>query len=122
MSKSIPQSLSRTRLYIVLGAISLLALASVLVVYAAISLSTTTAYTQNFDGLGIPTSATPTPAPSLPADFRVDALTTVRTVGTFAGAGTTIPRAGGANLSTSASNGIYNFGAGTTTFGGSDRA
>src|SRR5436309_1702568 len=119
MSKSKPLSRSR-RLVAVISAALLLALASVFVVYAAISLSTTTAYTQNFDGMGTP--ATTTTASNLPADFRADALTSVRTVGTFAAAGTTTARAGAANLSTSAANGIYNFGSGTTTLGGSDRA
>jgi endonuclease G len=77
-------------------------------------------YTQNFDTLGIPATAT-TSSP-LPADFRVDALTTVGKVGTFSAAVTTTARAGGANLATNAANGIYNFGAGTATLGGSDRA
>jgi DNA/RNA endonuclease G (NUC1) len=58
----------------------------------------------------------------LPTDFRADALTTVRTVGTFSAAGTTTARAGGANLATNAANGIYNFGSGTAALGGSDRA
>src|SRR3989442_9670115 len=70
--------------------------------------------------MGIPGTATT--ASTLPADFRADALTTVRTVGTFAAAGTTTARAGGANLSTTAANGIYNFGAGAATLGNSDRA
>src|SRR3989442_11936778 len=77
-------------------------------------------YTQSFDGMGIPASTTT--ASNLPADFRVDATTTVRTLGTFAAAGTTTARAGGASLSTTATNGIYNFGSGTATLGGSDRA
>ena len=84
-------------------------------VLAQIAFSTSTAYTQNFDAMG--TSATAT----LPANFRVDKPATVRTLGTFAAALTATSLAGGANLSTSASNGIYNFGAGTTTTG-SDRA
>jgi hypothetical protein len=78
---------------------------------AAVSLSTS-AYTQNFDSMG--TSATAT----LPADFRVDKPAAVRTVGTFAAAATATSLAGGANLSSTAQNGIYNFGSGT----GSDRA
>jgi len=100
-------------------ALSIVAIATY-VVRAAVSLSTTTAYTQNFDGMGIP--ATATTVSTLPADFRADALTTVRTVGTFAAAGTTTARAGGANLSTTAANGIYSFGAGTTALGSIDRA
>jgi hypothetical protein len=71
--------------------------------------------TQNFDSMGTTATAT------LPADFRVDKPTTVRTVGTFAAAGTVTGFVGGANLSSSATNGIYNFGSGTTTTG-PDRA
>jgi hypothetical protein len=81
----------------------------------AATLSTTTSATQNFDGIG--TSATAT----LPSDFRADKQATVRTVGTFSGGATATSLAGGANLSSSASNGIYNFGAGTNTTG-PDRA
>src|SRR6266566_4044584 len=76
----------------------------------AISIPTGTPYSQNFDAIG--TSATAT----LPADFRVDKLSTsaatqVRTVGTFASALSATQLAGGVSLSSSASNGIYNFGA-----------
>src|SRR5262245_3898593 len=63
---------------------------------------------QDFDSIGTTATAT------LPADFKADRLTTVRTVGAFAAAGTVTTQAGGANLSTSAANGIYNFGSGTT--------
>jgi len=82
---------------------------------AAISRSTGSASAQNFDGIG--TSATAT----LPADFRVDAPASVRTVGTFSAALTATARVGGSNLSSSAANGIYNFGSGSTTTG-PDRA
>ena len=87
---------------------------------AAISIPTALPTSQAFDGMGIPATAS-TPS-TLPADFRVDTLTSVRTVGTFASAATSAARAGGASLSASASNGAYNFGAGTTPLGGSDRA
>ncbi len=120
MSKSDFVSISRSRFLIVTGSISVLALIAVAVVFAAISLSTSTAYTQNFDGMGVPATGT-TPS-TLPTDFKADALTTVRTVGTFSAAGTTTARAGGADLATNAANGIYNFGSGTATLGGSDRA
>ena len=95
------------------------------IVHAAISLSTSTAYTQTFDGMGVP--ATSTTASTLPVNLRVDNTTTstaadVRKVGSFGAAVTTTARAGGANLSTSASNGTYNFGAGTTSLGNGDRA
>ena len=96
-------------------ALALVAGSSVYLVRAAISLSTTTAATQDFDSIGATATAT------LPADFRVDKPATVRTVGAYAAAGVTTNLAGGANLSSSAGNGIYNFGSGTTTTG-SDRA
>src|SRR5215472_4985593 len=88
------------------AAVSLLLVICSLIASAAISLSTSTAYTQNFDGIGTAAAAT------LPTDFRADRISTVRTVGSFATAGTVTTSAGGANLSTSAANGIYNFGSG----------
>jgi endonuclease G len=100
---------------LVITAFAIVAMLSVYLVSAAISLSTSTAATQNFDGIGATATAT------LPADFRADRLATVRTVGTYAAAGTATTQAGGANLSTSAANGIYNFGSGTTATG-PDRA
>jgi uncharacterized delta-60 repeat protein/uncharacterized repeat protein (TIGR01451 family) len=72
--------------------------------------------TQNFDTIGTTATAT------LPADFKADNNQAVRTVGTYAVAGTATTRAGAANISTSAANGIYNFGAGTDATGTSDRA
>ncbi len=120
MSKSTRQSQVRFRLAGVLVITLVVASMCVYVSLAAISLSTSTPYTQNFDGMGIP--ATATTASNLPTDFRADALSAVRTVGTFSAAGTTTARAGGANLSTTAANGIYNFGAGTAALGNSDRA
>src|SRR5207245_11597792 len=72
-------------------------------------------YSQNFDGIGTTAIAT------LPTDFRVDKLSTARTVGTYTAATTATALLGGANLSSSAGNAIYNFGSGTTTTG-PDRA
>src|SRR5437868_15522973 len=83
--------------------------------FAAIALSTSIPYQQNFDGMGTTATA------SLPADFKADKVATVRTVGNFATALAATSLAGGANLSTTASNGIYNFGSGTNTTG-ADRA
>ena len=120
MSSFVSTSVARSRLLLVTVSISVFALISVAVVFAAISLSTATTYTHKFDGIGIPPTAT-TPS-SLPTDFKADALTTVRTIGTFSATGTTTARAGGADLAINAANGIYNFGAGTATLGGSDRA
>ena len=120
MRRLIPSRNFLTRVLILGSFVTCFALVAVYVVSAAIALSTSIAYTQSFDGMGIPaTTATPS---TLPADFRVDNPSTVRTVGTFAAASSTTARAGGANLSTTATNGIYNFGSGTTALGGSDRA
>jgi predicted extracellular nuclease len=87
----------------------LLVALSSFVALAAISISTTTPFLQDFNAIG--TSATAT----LPADFRVDRTATstaadVRRVLTWAAAGSQTTQAGSANLSTSAANGIYNFG------------
>src|SRR6476646_2763526 len=71
---------------------------------AQIALSTSTPYTQNFDGIGTTATAT------LPATFRVDKPAVVRTVGTYAAAVTATSLLGGANLSATAGNGVYNFG------------
>ena len=114
-------ALARTwRLLTLVTAVTLMALASVYVALAAISLSTSIPYSQNFDSMGIPLS---NPAPSnLPADFRQDTVAAVRTLGSFFAANVTTARVGGANVSTAAANGSYNFGAGTTTLGDADRA
>ncbi|MDQ3920497.1 MAG: lamin tail domain-containing protein, partial [Acidobacteriota bacterium] len=109
-----PRNTKRFLLITVIASLGLLlALSHAL---AAVSLSTTTPATQNFDSIGTAAAAT------LPADFRADKLTAARTVGTYSAAGTATANVGGANLGSSASNGIYNFGSGTTTTGGSDRA
>ena len=80
---------------------------------AAVSIPTGTPYTQTFDTIGTLATA------SLPADFRLDRPTTVRTVGTFAAALGNTTQAGGTNLSSTAANGAYNFGA---TADAADRA
>jgi DNA/RNA endonuclease G (NUC1) len=80
---------------------------------AAVSLSTTTPAVQNFDTIGTTATAT------LPTDFKADRPATVRTVGSYAAAGTATTQAGGTNLSSSAANGTYNFGA---TASATDRA
>src|SRR5712691_3934582 len=102
------------RLLTVFGVLSTIFVA-MLVALAAISIPSGSAYSQNFDAIG--TSATA----SLPTDFRVDKLSSVRAVGTYAAAVGATSLVGGANLSSTASNGIYNFGSGTTTTG-PDRA
>ena len=76
---------------------------------AAISIPTATPSVQPFDGIGTAATA------ALPADFRVDRPTGVRSVGSFGAAASATTLAGGANLSSSASNGIYKLRVGTTT-------
>ena len=86
-------------------------------VSAAISIPTAAPYVQTFNGIGTSTVA------ALPPNFRADALTGARVVGSFAAASFTTTRAASANMSSTAANGIYNFDAGTTTTaGGTERA
>ena len=77
-----------------------------LVSLAQISISTGSSVSENFDGIG--TSATA----SLPSFWKADKNTTVRMVGTYGVAVSATERIGGDNLSTSAANGIYNYGLG----------
>lgn len=111
----LPSFKSAKRYYLFTVILSLVLTLTLVHGLAALSLSTTTAVPQNFDGMT--TSATAV----LPADFKADKQAVVRTVGTYAGAVSATELAGGANLSTSAQNGIYNFGSGTNTTG-ADRA
>ena len=91
--------------------------AAMAAVLSAVAIPTGTPYSQTFNGIGT------TAVAALPADFRADALTGARVVGTYAAAGATTTRVGSANLSSTAANGIYNFDAGTTTQAlGTDRA
>lgn len=83
---------------------------------AAIPLSNISPYVQNFNGMGVNDVAT------LPTDFRVDEQAAARTLGKFGAAGSTTEFAGGANISSGAVSGIYNFGAGTNGTGSADRA
>src|SRR5262245_34969904 len=111
MTKSTGHSAKRA--YLIASVITVLGIGTY-AAWAAISIPNGTAVTENFNLMGSSAAAT------LPADFRVDRTTTaVRTVGTFAAAGTTTTLAGGTNLSSSAGNGIYNFG---STANSSDRA
>ena len=73
--------------------------------WAQVNISTGNTITQDFT---IGTSATAT----MPTGWKVDKNTTVRLVGSYASAVTATERIGGNSLSTSAGNGIYNFGAG----------
>ena len=96
-------------------ALAVCALLSLLaaVLSAAIAIPTGPPYTQGFDTIGTTATA------ALPADFRLDRPSTVRTVGTFAAALSNTTQAGGTNVSSSAANGAYNFGA---TASATDRA
>src|SRR5215216_7697116 len=115
-----PRRSSPIRTWRLVTTVILIALASAYVAFAAISLSTSVPSTQNFAGMGIPLT---NPAPSsLPADFRQDTLSAVRTLGVFGAGSTQTARVGGANVSITAANGSYNFGAGTSTLGDADRA
>lgn len=71
---------------------------------AQVSISSSSPVTQNFDALG--TSATAT----LPTGWKTDKSTSTRVVGSYASAGTATENLGGASMSTTASNGIYNYG------------
>jgi DNA/RNA endonuclease G (NUC1) len=109
-----------TRTWLVSSVVCLIAIVSVYVAFAAISISTSVPYTQNFDGLGVPPS---NPAPSsLPANFRADNISAVRTLGSYFAASSQTARVAGANMATNAASGSYNFGSGTATLGGTDRA
>ena len=71
---------------------------------------------QNFNGIGSTATA------PLPTGWKADKSATARTVVSYAAAGTATELFGAANIATTATNGIYNFGDGTTAAGGSDRA
>jgi hypothetical protein len=74
--------------------------------FATANIEANGTYTQNFDGIGTEATAT------LPTGWKADKQTAVETVGTYANGVSATERQGGNNMSTTASNGIYNFGAG----------
>src|ERR1044072_1880290 len=111
---------TRVRTWRIAATVTAVALASVYVAFAAISISTSVPYTQNFNSMGIPVS-NPTPS-NLPAAFQQQPIAPPTTLGSSAGSSTTTPRVGGANMPNPAPAGSYNFGAGTSTLGDSDRA
>lgn len=109
-----------SRTWAIVASVAVVALVSVYVASAAISLSTSLPYNQNFDSMGIPSS---NPAPSnLPSDFRQDTVSAVRTLGSYSAASNQTARVAGANMATNAASGSYNFGAGNTSLGDADRA
>jgi len=73
---------------------------------AQVTISNGQTITQVFDGIGLTTTAT------LPSGWKVSKDTSVRTVGLYSTALTATERIGGNSMSTTASNGIYNYGAG----------
>lgn len=74
--------------------------------FATVDIEANETYTQNFDGIGTEATAT------LPTGWKADKQTSVKTVGTYAAGVSATERQGGNNMSTTAGNGIYNFGAG----------
>ena len=74
--------------------------------FATVDIEANETYTQNFDAIGVDSTAT------LPTGWKADKSTSVRTVGTYAAALTATEKAGGNSLSSTTGAGIYNFGAG----------
>lgn len=113
MPKSLRPRSSDTRFYrrtVTALALSSFLFLQLLPVVHAVNLNTVnTAVTQNFDTIG--TSATAT----LPTDFRADKQTTAQTVGSYASAVTATEQRAGNNMSSTATNGIYNYAAGDPT-------
>ena len=73
--------------------------------FAQVGISAGTTITENF-------SIGPTATATLPAGWKADKNTTVRTVGSYEAAGTATEQRAGNNMSSTAGNGIYNYGAG----------
>ena len=75
----------------------------------AVSLTDFSTYSQNFDSIGTAATAT------LPTDWKADKQTIARVVGTYAAAVSATEQRAGDNMSPTAANGIYNYGAGDPT-------
>src|SRR5450759_3025353 len=73
-------------------------------------------YLQNFDGMTITATAT------LPVGWKADENTIPRTLGIYSAAQNHTDFIAGANMANPLPGGAYNFGAGTTADGNSDRA
>ncbi|MBP7333855.1 MAG: hypothetical protein KA963_03990, partial [Candidatus Cloacimonas sp.] len=86
--------------------IILLTLSAIGGLFAQVNIQLGQTISQNFDVLG--TSATAT----MPTGWKVDKNATVRTLGTYSTALTATERIGGDGMTSSAGNGIYNYGAG----------
>lgn len=81
--------------------------------FSQVNITPGSTITQDFNTIGT------TAAAALPSGWRADAQSAARTLGTYAGAGTVTAQAGGANMSSSAASGIYNYG---STSNSNDRA
>ncbi len=86
--------------------IGCLLIISTLVALYGVNIAAGGTVTQDFDGIG--TSATAT----MPTGWKVDKNTSIRSVGTYSAAVTATELRAGNNMSSTAQNGIYNFGAG----------
>jgi hypothetical protein len=73
---------------------------------APLNISVGTTVSQNFDGIGVSATA------AVPENWKVDKQTTAILVGNYATAVSATERIGGDAMSTTAGNGIYNYGAG----------
>jgi len=76
---------------------------------AQVSIAPGNTYTQDFNSIGTSQTAT------LPSGWKADNPGSVRTVGNYSSAGTQTTQRAGDNMSSSATNGIYNFAAGDPT-------
>lgn len=94
--------------------LSVLILGMTFYVYSQVFISVGSSIDENFS-IGTNTTAT------LPDGWKADKNTTVRTVGSYNSAGTSTERIAGDNMSSSATNGIYNYGAGDAS-SATDRA
>lgn len=86
--------------------IGCLLIISTLIALYGVNIAAGGTVTQNFDVLGTSPTAT------MPTDWKVDKNKTVRSVGSYSAAASATERIAGNNMSSSAGNGIYNFGAG----------
>ena len=75
-----------------------------------VNISSGTTITQNFTIGSTATAA-------LPTGWKADAISTARTLGSYATAATATTQTGGANIATNAASGIYNFGSGANNTG-----
>lgn len=73
---------------------------------AQISIQVGSSVTENIDGIGTAATAT------VPSSWKVDKINSARTVGTYSGALTATEQLAGNSMSTTATAGIYNYGAG----------